>query len=66
LSKKGGCHGGQADRSLDYLKDNGLAYNNAYPYISGLTLNAQECRATSLPLNNVITGHEVCPAIRYA
>lgn len=40
-----GCKGGNPEMGLIYVQLKGLAYANAYPYISGITYEKGTCKA---------------------
>jgi len=59
--RNGGCEGGVEYYALDYIKQNGIAFDNDYPYTSGRTQRAQSCVASTKKMNNVVSGYEDCP-----
>jgi len=55
------CEGGLPNRALNYIKANGIAFYNDYPYISGVTNTANTCVSSNLTMNKIIDGFEECP-----
>lgn len=59
-SKENGCDGGVPMFALNYIKDNGIAFYNDYPYTSGSTHEATTCISSTLTMNKVIENVESC------
>jgi len=55
------CKGGDETKALDYIKTNGIAFSKDYPYFSGKTNKAGTCKSSSVTLNKVLAGYEICP-----
>lgn len=56
-----GCEGGFPTKALDYIQTNGIAYYNAYTYISGSTGQRDACKQSTTIQNLVVKGYEECP-----
>lgn len=57
----GGCRGGWPTNALYYIKQNGIAYDNAYPYTSGKISVAGTCSASTKTMNKVVEDYSECP-----
>lgn len=55
-----GCEGGSPILALDYIIKTGIAYENAYPYISGDFNKSTPCQQSKVVLNKVVSGYELC------
>ncbi len=55
------CLGGFPERALDYIKENGIAYGNEYPYISGYMNQKDVCKSSTTGRNMIIEDYEYCP-----
>jgi xylem cysteine proteinase len=62
-----GCNGGWPTTALDWIRENGIAYEADYPYESGQTGQNGECKYAQLPddkKNKVIEGYEEADGTR--
>ena len=55
-----GCSGSDPKNALKYILENGIAFENSYKYISGLTSSKENCMAPSLTMNKVVAGSKFC------
>jgi C1A family cysteine protease len=59
-SYNAGCNGGWPTYSLRYVKEKGVIYENAYPYISGVTNLAYNCQYSQNKPNFILDSYQVC------
>jgi C1A family cysteine protease len=55
-----GCRGSSPASALRYVLESGIAYENSYEYISGLTRSANTCKSKEVPRNMILTGTSAC------
>ena len=55
-----GCNGGWAPNALNYVKKNGIMYDDSYPYVSGNTQSAGKCLFSSKNSNMILNSYVSC------
>ena len=55
-----GCRGSDPRNAMRYIQESGIAYQNAYSYISGITTAPGACRYTQIKPNYVLSNTEFC------
>jgi len=60
-TNEAGCDGGWPTNALYYIQQNGIAFDNEYPYTSGKLSNAETCTASTKTMNKVVDTYFECP-----